>query len=521
MLFIYAANVLGDRRAVQFVEEAMHLFATEYGMDADLDMENFTALSIFCERYAFKSEPSALAKVSVANIPFAHRFAIAVGSARWHPDFFAAAFHEEEWTMLATRTDEAGKTALHWAASHYREFTRFSGDVDHSDISSGYANIAIKLVRNGADVHACWGRLEGRSIDVYSCWDETSTRGTIWKVSPLLSFLQGLSPYMYWTAAALSDAVYRWGQVLVEAGISLPSYAAGENLFLQATRDAIHVLDGRDFLVAGLEVSAQGRLTMRVELTFEVPIWKARPTHVPGEWPVSPSLPGQVTCLPEAPDTITWSPEEQDEREGFRWVSTGSSIKTRTYLVEPPGTAGNHGLKPVVDTVNPGGYVEYHRAIEDDDFYVVTMKKDEEFRQRAQAYARRRRRSASAPVFEKRLGRSFLYLPGPWCGTTHRCSLDLRWKMSGISEPSLRDCLQGRCREVTDVPTYRSKLIETGWSYTWEAQLLQNERYAQVAKRFAQRFCPQHLNIAETTLARVTERARLAMGPVRPPARSW
>jgi hypothetical protein len=56
---------------------------------------------------------------------------------------------------------------------------------------------------------------------------------------------------------------------------------------------------------------------------------------------------------------------------------------------------------------------------------------------------------------------------------------------------------------------------------SWEADLLWNESHNQVARRFAQRFLPQHLNIVETTSARATERAQLAMGPARPPARSW
>jgi hypothetical protein len=51
--------------------------------------------------------------------------------------------------------------------------------------------------------------------------------------------------------------------------------------------------------------------------------------------------------------------------------------------------------------------------------------------------------------------------------------------------------------------------------------MLGDERHAQVARRFAQQFHPQCLEMVEETSARATERAQLAMGPARPPSRSW
>jgi hypothetical protein len=256
-------------------------------------------------------------------------------------------------------------------------------------------------------------------------------------------------------------------------------------------------------------VLGQDRLVVHVQSAFEVRLWEAMPIRVPGEWPASPSLPRPIKVLPEIPDTIIWTPEECDEREGFRWVVVGNvSITTPSHPVEPPGITGNHGPDSIDDTPPP------ERSICDDDFSVITMEKDEDFRQRTPVYTRRR--SASAPAVERseRFGRHMRFLPGPWGGNVHKCAIDTRWKLSSVYHTRLRDCMQGRCRDRTFDEQY-------GWSASWEEELLENESHAQVAKRFAQRFCPQHLHVVETTLARVTERAQLAMGPARPPGRSW
>ena len=217
--------------------------------------------------------------------------------------------------------------------------------------------------------------------------------------------------------------------------------------------------------------------------------------------------------LPEIPDTIIWTPEEHDEREGFRWVEAGNvSITTPSYLVEPPGTTENHG-KDSIYVTPPLRMDEDERPLYDDDFSVITMEKDEEFRQRTHAYTRRR--SASAPVVEsiERVGRHMLDFPGPWYGSVHKCAIDNRWKLSIKACPSLRDCLQGSCRDRTKEHPDRSG--------GWETWLMKDEKHIQIAKRFAERNCPQRLDMVEMTSAKAMERAQLAMAPARPPARSW
>jgi hypothetical protein len=500
-LFQFAAK-FPAKRAIAFVEEAMQIVATENAVDADVDLDTFTALGTVHEMYQLKLGPSPLANIPRPPVPFEQRFRIAIESSHWHPGFFAAAFDEDEWTVVVTRANEAGKTALHWALEHCGYYILYSKGVPNLDGASGYANLAVELMKKGSDVHSCWNRFSSR-------W------GTISKASPLICFLQGLDMCNQWSVVDLSAAVYRWGQMLVRAGMSLLDYAARENVLLRAYRDALYALDGHEFIVAELEVSGQDMLIVRVEYTFGVTVWKARPTHVPGEWPASQLAPGSTSWLPEIPDTIIWTPEEQDEREDFRWILAGNvSIKAQSYQLEPLETTESHQRDYFNVTVIQDSDGHSH-AIQDDELSMITMKNDESFRQRAHTYTLRRSASALADGRRERTGRH-RGLGGPSLGTMHQCALDMRWKKNPTHyRPNLRDCLQGRCREQTELSD-ESDLLNI-----WEMQLLLDERRVQVAKRFAQRFCPEKwLDTVDQTTARAMERARLVIGPVRPPARS-
>jgi len=66
---------------------------------------------------------------------------------------------------------------------------------------------------------------------------------------------------------------------------------------------------------------------------------------------------------------------------------------------------------------------------------------------------------------------------------------------------------QRRCQE-------ESKTSPVEWG-DFESWFLREERHAQVAKRYAAKFCPEQIDIANATLARVTVRAQLAMEPRR------
>jgi hypothetical protein len=72
--------------------------------------------------------------------------------------------------------------------------------------------------------------------------------------------------------------------------------------------------------------------------------------------------------------------------------------------------------------------------------------------------------------------------------------------------------MQGRCRGL-EAP---DEADEEDYGTTFEGWFLRSEDHVHVAKRYAQKFCPERMHIVEETLERATDRARLAMGPKRP-----
>ena len=325
-LFWRAAARTHDRPVVGYVEEVVDLLATKNHTHIDVDLENLKALGHF---YAIWSSydgeaPSLLTAVPIHNNLWAEKFATIIEWYGWPADFFAAIFRSDEPSVLTKRANEAGKTALHWAAGNHGswESMNLRQESYYPDIHApnSYASLIIDLIRQGSDLHGYW--------------DRTFQQQTIVKTSPFLSFLQRLSCGCEWTPVRFRDAVYRWGQMLVEAGLSLKEYAAMETEFLRANRSAIYTLDGNEFFPVELSVSGVDGLTTRVERTLVLSVWKAYPTHVPGSWPASPRLPGPVVYLP---DTILWRPEEEEEQEGLRWVEV-DAVRIAVYPTESPGT---------------------------------------------------------------------------------------------------------------------------------------------------------------------------------------
>lgn len=506
-LFKRAATRIHGRSIVGYVEEVVDLLATKNETHIDVDLENLKALCHFYEDWPwYNSEvPSLLTTVPIHNNLFAEKFEIAVESHGWPADVFAAIFRSDEPSVFAKRANKAGKTALHWAAGNYGtwEGLNLRQECYYPDIHTPnrYASLIIDLIRQGSDLHGCW--------------DRTFRRQTTLKTSPFLSFLRGLSKRRGWDEKYLSDAVYRWGQVLVEAGLSLREYAAMETDFLRASRNAIHTIGGHEFFAVELSVSGVDGLSMRVERNLVLSVWKAYPTHVPGSWPGSSQLPDPIDYLP---DTISWRPEGRDEQEGFRWVQS-DALRIAVYPTEPPGTMISCETKTVGygNSRTDAGY----SAQDDHDFFVVRMMNNDISKRGARACGRLRSASALATPFRRQTCKNMNRLPGPWGGIIHKCAFDMRWKVADWDYwPDLRDCTQGRCRKQT-------RAIDGSgdnwrWSETWEGELLADERHVKVAKRFAQRFCPQHVDVVDTSIARATERAQLAVGPPsKRPERFW
>jgi hypothetical protein len=358
-LFAHAATKVTGFR---FLEDVDELLAVEDADPFDVAREFLAALRIsYRMSYNIERTPSSLPRIPVANIPFAKKFAVATQqSVYMRPDFFVAAFCFDGWTTVAKQATEWGKTALHWALSSWSHTRGHEPNHYATEVISSYANVVIELVRNGADIHACW--------DSSLRWGVTS------KASPLLTLLSDTSKFRNWHAASasISDAVYRWGLMLVEAGKSLTNYVFTENKFLRAKHRAIYALGGYEFFVIGLKILAGNRLTVRVEQTFEVSVWKARPTHMPGAW----SSPLRL------PDTIIWRPDDADEQEGFHWVPAEAvNIGKYSYLVGPLDTIESHALDSISLREPQDIGVRYSATQDDHNLSLVTMTNDDEFRQ--------------------------------------------------------------------------------------------------------------------------------------------
>jgi hypothetical protein len=514
-IFRRGYNVLHD--GMRFAEEFVGLLATENGMHIDLELMNIASAGASWAMYTSFQFIMASQPILLANMSFAERFATAMRSNGWPAELFAATFRYDEPMMVATGASGAGRTALHWAAAHYGDWLKsYSNtedglylDCDAMRNATSYANLAVELITKGSDLHACWNKtlrhLRHSGATKSKC-----------KVSPFSSFLRGLSNQyqQYWNAVTLSDAVCRWGKLLVAAGQPLLEYVAMENEFLRATRHEMSIGALLTCHATELVLSEGDRLAMRVEHYVGVRMWKAKPTQVPGSWPRTSSL----------PNTITWMPGKEDAQEGYHWVPVETN-RSRSYLVQAAQLPRPTTPTPISPDSSGSVCLEsrkrkrsnlLYRIQDDHAFKAILLINQSEPRRRDRTYTRRR--SASDPTIERQPGGYDNGIPiEPWCGLIHKCAFDLRWKVRQSSSPIScpeRYCVQGNCLQPV------GSLSPWFWHHTWEAELLKDERHVRVAGRFARRFCPEHLDLVEETLARATERSQLPIGPPRPPAKS-
>jgi hypothetical protein len=446
-----------------------------------------------------------------ADLSLAQKFSATIKAVGWPADAFSTMLHSHDPTEVVTRTTEEGKTALHWAAAHLGEWPRLVEDIYASPYFSrrfqSYAKLASDLIRMGANVHALWHDK--------MAWS-SGTR-SLRRFDPFLSLFKGvdLKSKYYWDRSSMAQAVSIWGQVLLEGGVDLHEYIVAENGFLESIEwsdmdiPSSGVYDGR-LAPAKLFLSSDSTLALTIREIPCVTIWKAQATHVPGAWPASPLL----------ADTIIWSPRVMDECYGFDWVASDTvNVNTSSYTkagnneIDGPGMSSDSD-ELVYDSIIDSEREHSREPRTQDDHGLVARVLYQETR-----YRHSGRRSSSAPPLQDRRARlkaewTDITVAGPlgWVFTLHKCPLDSRWhKRSGYFNffNYRRNCLQGRCHELQYSGEENDAATIEGW-------LLRNEEHVHVVKRYAQKFCPELMHIVEATLERVTDRARLAMGPKRP-----
>jgi hypothetical protein len=489
------------------LEAFYRLFVSEHNLEIDL-LDPPTCLEDICQLTHTKTSFGvvlASQPTSFADLSLAKKFSATIEAVGWPADAFATMLNHHNSSEVVTRTAEDGKTALHWAAAHLGEWlrsvegSRFETAFSHR--VEPYATLASDLVRVGADVHALWH-------------DKAE-----WSYDPFLAFLKGvdLITTYTWDRAGMAKAARVWGRVLVEGGVHLDSYIITENELLRSIKwsdwfgmdiPSLGIYDSSRLVPKKLCITKDSTLAVEI---LEIPcvmVWRAQEKYIPGAWPI-PHL---------FVDTIIWHPRAMEECDGFCWViSDRIHIKPGRKQIDALGMSG--GSDELVNDSIIGSELGHSESHDDHSPVAMVLGRETRSRQRVSWRHSSGLRTSSAPPLHDHTARSeidwtnrTIYMHSGWRFTAHKCPLDSRWykrPLNFVYNNFRRYCMQGRCRELQ----YSD---EENDAATFEGWLLRNEDHVHVVKRYAQKFCPERMHIVEATLERVTDRARLAMGPKRP-----
>lgn len=486
--------------SVDFVSSTLSTYALSGGMDFLVTEYSLHLIS--------GARPQAF-----ADLPFVKRMSMVIDSIGWSPTVLSRLLIQSPHGCV-TATDEEGKTALHWAAMHFGQWLRRSAGLrSGQDMAESYSKLASELVANRADVHACWTHLASylteHTTEARSFWNQYNIRDNqLPYISPFGSFLQGFDNLWSflcgfqrkWDSTSLSDAIARWGSMIVKGGLDLEKYAIRETQQLRRSQYAVKGLRSGEFSPVELVALDGTKLAVRVVDISKVYVYKARPAHIPGAWPVSTKL----------PNTIIWSPGTSDEQDGFRWSCIGEMCMTSAaYLVQQTDSDETSGKSLWdIEMVQLGLFECAH----DDHGLKSKLFAEASCAGSRKTQANVHRRAASCPPDGmRRQNHSFSRFVGTSRRYIHKCLLDARWHLSSSPTDSWRTCMLGKCR-----PGSASVRGFYWWENSWEYMLFRNEDHVQVAKRFAARFCPENMDIVERTQAVSAERARLGIGPVKP-----
>jgi hypothetical protein len=495
-----------------FLEAFYSLFVSEHNMEIDL-LDPPTSLDDVHQLTHTKTSFGvvlASQPTPFADLPLAQKFSATIKAVGWPGDVFSTMLHSHDPTEVVTRTTEEGKTALHWAAAHLGEWPRVVEDIHASPYFSrrvqSYATLASDLIRMGANVHALWHEKNSWS---------SGTR-SLRTCDPFLTLFKGvdLKSKYYWNRSSVAQAVSIWGRVLVEGGVDLHEYIVTENDYLESIEwpdmgipsSGVY---GGSLAPARLFISEELKLAVEIREIPCVTVFKAQATHMPGAWPTSPLF----------VDTIIWSPGEMDECYGFYWDALGTvAIHTKVGRNQIDGPSISGGSDELMyDSITDA---ERRRQT----WQVLVGQDDHGLAARVLGRCTKSchsgHRASSAPPLQDRRARPgddwrdiWVHMPSGWIFRLHKCLLDSHWhkRSPDIAMLNLRrDCMHGRCHEEPRYPD------EENDAATFEGWFLRNEDHVHVAKRYAQKFCPEQMHVVEATLERANDRARLAMGPKRP-----
>lgn len=495
------------------LEAVYNHFVDILGSNIDLSDITVTSSALPFEGFMYMTDTalkSVLAShpISFMNLPFAQKFATAVECIGWPADAFSMLLRQYEPTEAVKKTNAYGKTALHWAAEHFGEWSRrtWTRNAAYTSLRTNeYARLATELVSIGANVHA-----------VYHEPREDFTRlRYAQQIDPFLALLEGvITESMFpWRTDGLHDAVSRWGQILVEGGHDLVDYVSTVNKFLKSiTWNHQHPFHrfralGSEwpYIPVRLLVSEHSKLILEIKRVPSVRTWEATVQSAPGAWPIAAKL----------PDVIAWEPQEMDLRDGICWVPVRDvPFTSEPYEIRPSESS----KKDLHDSLQFDVGKEIQENQDDHGFVARIHSRGSTGWRQIGARLGHRRSSSSPPSLPKH--GSFLFgVPTAYEHITsgsgyhykiHKCPLDAQWRICGdnLIYDGWRRCMQGLCHEQTDTSDIWHELTFEGW-------FLRNEEYVHVAKRYAEKFCPERMDIVDVTLERVTERKRLAMGPKR------
>jgi hypothetical protein len=369
--------------------------------------------------------------------------------------------------------------------------------VPYLEKAASYAKLVSDLISMGANIHAILYESVQPFPDVqrFDAYD------------PFLCFLRGLEldTKLIWDHASMAKAVAWWGQVLVAGGLNLMDYVAAENEFLASIECADLYLPSSGLVPVKLLVSEASVLTVKTTKVTTIWICKPEAIQIPGAWPRTSMLPG----------TISWIPCELDENDEYRWVCTERIVlKPRHNEIDAINATDTSSYS--YEWIDTG---EESRVNQDDHGLVARLFAQERRRRQRTSYTTSRRRAASTPpslLLRNRDGSDGyrlvyrrIFLASDMWFTIHKCPFDSRWHR--IAEDVLwselwRYCMQGYCRKWE----YDN---ESQYDLAFERWLLRDEANVQAAKRYVAKFCPEQMDIVDTTMLRVIERARSAIGP--------